>query len=66
MALLVAIRSERTDRGFGGAVEMMRELPDPRRACADNRRAVAEVLRLMAEHVERGEVDDLLRAEASA
>lgn len=59
MALIVAARSERTGAGYGGAVELA-----PGAARSANRQSVADVLRLMAEAAERGEMDELIGAES--
>jgi hypothetical protein len=66
MALLVQIRSERTQAGYGGAVDLEARLPDQRRSAAVNRQHVVDAVRGLVEAVERGEVDDLIVVESSA
>lgn len=65
MALLVQVRSEKTQAAYGGAVELVTTEGGIATDLSRNRSRVVGTLRSMAESVERGECDDLLIVEAA-
>lgn len=66
MALLVQVCSEKAGAAFGGAVVLVPMLPTEEGPTLDNRHRVTEALGVIGEAVGRGELDDLLTAEAAS